>query len=743
MSRRSLHYIIPLLMVAAALVLRVSVPAVEEAQLKVFDTYQRLSPRTYQPAPVRFVDLDDESLERIGQWPWPRTFVADLVARLANAGAAVIVFDMVFAEPDRTSPSQILPLWPATPEVRALRGNSAALPDHDAILADVIAQANVVTGFVLTPEPSASAPPLRGSFAFAGDNPLPFLTPYRGAIVNLPEIAAGAEGNGSFNLVAERDGTIRRIPLFLRIGETIYPTLLAEALRVAQGARTFVLKSSGANLEASFGQSTGLNNVKIGNVEIPVDANGRMWVHFTEDVPARRVPAWRVFEDDFDPALIEGQIVFVGTTAAGLKDIRATPLNPAAAGVEVHVQAVEQALLGHFLQRPDWADGAEIVFMTALGLLLVFLLPHLGALWSAFMGVVGIAAAVTASWFLFKDQLVLLDPIYPSLVVLLVYLAGSLLNFLRTEQERRQVRGAFSQYLSPALVRQLADNPDQLVLGGEMRDMTILFCDIRGFTTISERYKTDPKGLTKLINGFHSPMTNLILDRGGTIDKYIGDAIMAFWNAPLDDPDQASHACEAALAMFEGLDELNKNLRIEAQSAGRTYDQIAIGIGLNSGACCVGNVGSDKRFDYSVLGDAVNLASRLEGQSRQYGVGIVIGEETRKLAPDFAAVELDLIAVKGKEEAVQVYGLVGDAQRRDSIGFRRLEARHKEMLVAYRRQNWSSALDYLGEARGLARDAFGEAMLDHLYGIYEKRILHCLENPPPDDWEGVFVATSK
>ena len=322
---------------------------------------------------------------------------------------------------------------------------------------------------------------------------------------------------------------------------------------MAQGARTFILKSSGANLEESFGAITGLNNVKIGNFEIPVDSRGRLWVHFTEDTPERRVPAWRTLSPDFDASLVEGQIVFIGTTAAGLKDLRATPLNPAAAGVEVHIQIVEQILLGHYLQRPDWADGAEILYLIVLGLLLVAILPRLGALWSAIVGVAGITGAIAASWFLFTDALWLLDPIYPSFVVLLVYLAGSLLNFLRTEAEKRQVRGAFSQYLSPALVEQLAKNPDQLVLGGEMRDMTLLFCDIRGFTTISETFKTDPQGLTPLINRFLTPMTNLILDRNGTIDKYMGDCIMAFWNAPLDDTEHAPHGCDSALAMFEDL----------------------------------------------------------------------------------------------------------------------------------------------------------------------------------------------
>ena len=566
-------------------------------------------------------------------------------------------------------------------------------------------------------------------------------------MTNLPAIEEGAAGSGSFNLVPEADSIIRRVPLFFLIGETIYPSLAAEALRVAQGARTFILKSSGANLEESFGASTGLNNVKIGNFEIPVDSRGRLWVHFTEDTPERRVPAWRTLSPDFDASLVEGQIVFIGTTAAGLKDLRATPLNPAAAGVEVHIQIVEQILLGHYLQRPDWADGAEILYLIVLGLLLVAILPRLGALWSAIVGVAGITGAIAASWFLFTDALWLLDPIYPSFVVLLVYLAGSLLNFLRTEAEKRQVRGAFSQYLSPALVEQLAKNPDQLVLGGEMRDMTLLFCDIRGFTTISETFKTDPQGLTRLINRFLTPMTNLILDRNGTIDKYMGDCIMAFWNAPLDDTEHAPHGCDSALAMFEDLGGLNDSLKFEAAADGRQYHPIKIGIGINSGECVVGNMGSDKRFDYSVLGDAVNLAARLEGQSKNYGVGVVIGEQTYKSVPAYATLELDLIAVKGKTEAVHIYAMMGDQAERQTPAFAGLATEHQAMIDAYRTQSWLKAKAQLLKCRELAANVFDMSSalgtLDALHDLYEERIRHYIENPPPEDWDGVFVATTK
>jgi adenylate cyclase len=738
-------------MILAAVVVRAAVPQVEEFRMRVFDVYQRLAPREYEPVPVKYVDLDDESLERIGQWPWPRTFVAQLVAQLANAGAAAIAFDIVFAEPDRTSPQYIIDLWPLTREVEALKANIDSLPNHDAILADVIAQTPVITGFVLTGDPSLPrAPAHKASVSYGGDNPLNHLFGFRGAVATLDSLSEHAAGNGSFNLVAERDGIVRRVPLFLRLEgqDTPYPSLSAEVMRVVQGAPGYIIKSAGASGEVGYGGvKLGLTAVKIGRIEVPTGPQGRLWIHFTKQVPERRIPAWKVFSPDFDPASVEGQIVFIGTSAAGLFDIRATPLSAAAPGVEVHVQAVEQMLLGHYLERPDWAEGAEYIYMILLGLLLVLILPRLGALWSAIVGASGIGVAVGASWYLYREELWLLDPIYASTVVVLVYMSSTLLNFLKTEAEKRQVRGAFSQYLSPALVEQLAEQPERLVLGGEMRDMTLLFCDIRGFTTISEQFKTNPTGLTKLINRFLTPMTNMILDRRGTIDKYMGDCIMAFWNAPLDDAAHAAHGCDSALAMFNALHGLNEKLKQEAESESRPHYPINIGIGLNSGECCVGNMGSDKRFDYSVLGDAVNLAARLEGQSKNYGVGVVIGDETRKAAPEYAAIELDLIAVKGKTEPVRIFGLRGDPAENATEAFQHLKREHEAMIAAYRGQQWDVATQKIATCRDLARRTNGEAHglgdLDVLYDLYEERIAVYRATPPGDDWAGVFVATSK
>jgi adenylate cyclase len=743
MTYRWLHIVVPALLIAIAAVVKQLVPAVEEFQLKVFDFYQRIAPRTYEPVPVRYVDIDDVSLAKIGQWPWPRTRIAELVARLSNAGAATIVFDVVFAEPDRTSPRQVVPLWPATPEVEALQNRIDGLPDHDDILADVIRQTgNVVTGFVLTDRATQRLPRRTFGFSFAGYDPRPFITAYKGAIVNLEAIEQAAAGNGSFNFRPERDGVVRRAPLVLRIGDEIFPSLTAEAVRVAQGAGSPIIKSVGANRESGFGEHTGIARVRLGRAEVPTDEFGAIWVHYTRPVPERRISVIEVFDDAFDEKRVEGHIVFVGTSAAGLFDLRPTPLNPAAPGVEIHVQAVEQMLLGRYLERPDFAPFIEFAYMIALGIVLIAILPWLGAVWAALVGFLGFAFAIGISWYFYAEPRWLVDPIYASIVVFIVFVSSSALNFLRTESEKNVVRGAFAQYLSPALVEQLASDPSRLKLGGEMKNMTFLFCDVRGFTAISETFKSNPQGLTKLINKFLTPMTNLILERQGTIDKYMGDCIMAFWNAPLDDAEHARHACGSALAMFDFLPKLNDQLKTEAEAENRPFYPIKIGIGLNTGDCVVGNMGSDRRFDYSVLGDAVNLASRLEGQSKTYGMNVVIGPETRAQAPEFAAIELDRIAVKGKKEAVTIHGLLGPAEMAQGEPFKAFQDKNEAFLAAYRGQQWDAAEALMAQCRALAK-ALNPDGLDDFYDLYAERITEYRANPPPADWDGVYVATSK
>ena len=453
-----------LLLLAGGVTLRIADPAlIQTLRLGVYDSFQRLKPRVYEPAPVRIIDLDDETLARMGQWPWPRTLVAELVERLTSLGAAVIVFDIVFAEPDRTSPRAVLPLWPDIPEVEALRQAAAKLPSHDEILAQAIAKSRVVTGFVLDRSGAGRTPVLKKSYVFGGEDPLRWATRFTGAVTSLAVLEDAAAGNGSFNMTIDQDGIVRRYNTMVRLGDALYPSLALETLRVVQGGRrSFQIKTAGASGEYAMGASTGITKVKIGSFVIPTDSRGRMWIHFTDAVPERFIPTWKVFEADFPRQAVEGMILLIGTSAAGLKDQRPTPLNAAAAGVEVHAQALEQMILGKFLERPDWAEGAEILYLAGLGLLLITLLPWHGALWCAVLGGGATLGAFGFSWYAYDTLGMLFDPVYPSIFALMVYIILSLVNFLRNEAEKNQVRGAFGRYMSPALVEQLAENPDQL-----------------------------------------------------------------------------------------------------------------------------------------------------------------------------------------------------------------------------------------------------------------------------------------
>ena len=351
---------------------------------------------------------------------------------------------------------------------------------------------------------------------------------------------------------------------------------------------------------------------------IPTDSNGRIYVYFRKHDPNLYVPAKDVFNGTVDPARIQGKFVLIGASAAGLLDIRSTPLDAAIPGVEVHANMLDTIFTESSLIRRTDATGIELTGALLAGILMIILVPLIGVWYTLGLLVLLLGGLAGGSWYLFDQELTLVDVTYPGFSTLAMWATLTVTSFSAEAAQRRQVRSAFGHYLSPALVEQLADDPDQLHLGGEMKDMTLLFADIRGFTTISEQFKTDPEGLTALINSFLTPMTNMILERNGTIDKYMGDCIMAFWNAPLDDADHARHACASSLAMFEALEPLNAEIKAKREAAGEPFYPIKIGIGLNSGMCCVGNMGSDMRFDYSVLGDAVNLAARLEGQSKNY-----------------------------------------------------------------------------------------------------------------------------
>jgi adenylate cyclase len=711
--------------------LRAADPApVEEIRVRTFDAFQRIDPRKKTARPVTIVDIDDKSLEKLGQWPWPRTRLADLITELTRLGAVVIAFDAVFPEPDRLNPALAADTFRNLDE--ETRTRLRALPSNDQIFADAIRKSRVVLGESGLPEEIAALDktlPVTG-LAMLGEEPQRFMFEFPGLLRNVPVLEHAAAGRGLFTIRPERDGIVRRVPMIMLAQGQTMPSLTFEMLRVATGSGTILIKA----------EKAGIKSLGIKGVQIPTDHNGQLWVHYARNDASIYVPAVNVLEKNVAPDMIAGKLVLIGTSAVGLNDIKTTPVSRAMPGVEIHAQVLESALTGAVISQPNYGIAVEFATALLFGLLVIAFAPLFGPVTLVALGAAFAAALLGTSVYFYTQHRLLIDFTYPLMSTTAIYLTLIFSSFVREQQQRKQIRGAFAQYMSPVLVEQLAQSPEKLVLGGEEREMTIMFSDVRGFTTISETYKNDPQGLTALMNRFLTPLTNAILARKGYIDKYMGDAIMAFWNAPLDDEQHEINACEAAIDMLEKIDEVNKQRQQEAADGGHVYIPLNIGIGINTGIGVVGNMGSDLKFNYSVLGDSVNLASRLEGQSKEYGFPIIVGSKTAMAAKEkFAILELDFIMVKGKTEPEVIYAIAGREDVAQSGRFQRLRNLTIEMLACYRNRDWDGALAAI--ERGRKTDEAN--VLERLYDLYEARIRGYLENPPPEDWNGAFALLTK
>ncbi|GMB79338.1 adenylate/guanylate cyclase domain-containing protein [Shinella zoogloeoides] len=691
----------------------------------LFDAYQNIRPRpaTEQP-PVVVVDIDEASIVKLGQWPWPRDVIARMVDRLTAAGVASIGFDIVFSEPDRLS------LERAAEELRR-RGARIDLPadavalDNDAVLSQSFSRSNVAAGFALTDESVEPPPDAKAGFAFGGGDPRAYLPHFQGAVRNLDRLHTAAPGAGFFSFATSRDHVIRTMPLAAVSGGRLYPALGMETLRLALGASGFVLRGNDASGEGGGGRP-GLSAIRVGEIAVPTGPDGRMRVYYS-GLPAMPVlSAASLLDGTADLTLLEGRIVLVGTSAVGLRDIVATPVSRATPGVNVHAEIIDQIVAGIFLREPDWAPGAVLSVTLLAGVVLIAVAGRCSAQTSALVlaGFVGLSLA--ASWLAFSRADLLVDPVGAVATLLVVFLVLTPLRLALENREKQFVKNAFGRYLAPALVERLAEEPQALELGGETRRVTVLFSDIRGFTTLSEGM--DPQALTGLINGVLTPLTDVLLTREATIDKYIGDAIMAFWNAPLDIANHEEKACRAALDMARAVERLN---------TGRDTP-IRIGIGLNSGDACVGNLGSAQRFSYSALGDSVNLASRIESLTKFYGVTIAVSEFTRQKVEGLAFLEADFVRVKGRAAPVRLHILLGDEAMAQSAGFAALSERHGAFLELYRAGHFAAARDALPVL--LAMDI---ADLTGLYDLYAERLAALIADPPGDAWDGVFVAREK
>ena len=663
---------------------------VQVAKLKAFD-YQLQNEEVVIDDNLIYVTLGEKSIEENGQWPWPRDKIANLIWELRQEGAGIIVLPMLFSEEDRFGKDQ--ELWDA-------------LNMNGVVIAQTGSSQKTTTG-VFRPVNMV------GGNKDASNN----LFTYNGM---LPPIF-NSEGVGVINTAPEIDGVVRRVPLLINVQNELYPNIAVEALRVMVGVPNYYMKTTPYGID-----SIRVKGFPIKRGIIKTDDRARIFLRWNTEIKTLDYKT-----DDLYP--VEGKTVIIGITAEGLANPLATPIGEKYPH-EIIGATLSTIILGETVSRPMWADLYELGAILAMGIIIVIasaLLPYM-VIFGLMIGT-GVGIIYGVGYF-FTKELWLLDPTMPLFMLTLVGLHGIFNRFVKEFQLKQQIKKQFGTYLSPAMVQKLQKNPELLKLGGDTRYMTFLFCDIRGFTPISEQYKTNPQGLTELVNRFLTPMTDIIMENEGTIDKYMGDCIMAFWNAPLDVSDQEGKAVKTAVKMLEHLKVLNKELEIDGMLP------INIGIGINSGSVVVGNMGSNQRFDYSVLGDAVNLAARLEGQSKGYGVKTIIGEDTAKEIDDmFAVLELDKIAVKGKTEGVKIFTVLGEhTWLNKNSNYVWETQQHDKMLQLYRQKNFDAAAK-------LTEDLMGSfiGIMDGYYMTWIERCEEMKSKELPDDWDGTYVATTK
>ena len=686
---------------------------------------------------ISIVDIDEKSLQSIGQWPWPRNIVADLIQKIHKSGASVIGLDVVFAENDRTSPKNsllslrdILSERYTQQELTALSEKSAF--DYDIILGDVVADAPTVLGYVFQT--------VNDGLKKEGDRPFPsinlslsppelqykdltMLSAYR-AILNVPDIAI-ARTEGFFNVFPDLSGTVRKVPLFMELDGIPYPSLGLEMLRVGLNIPQVTLHAS----HQKKGDKFSFLGLTLKNKFIPTDGQGQVTINFRGPVGSfPYTSAVDVLQGSTAANAFKDRYVLVGTSAAGLLDLRATPFSNVYPGVEVHANLIDNILQGDPFTHDIFTEiGLTYTTIVIGGLTIAALLtyssPLIGGFGSLFL-IITCLLYGNYKFFFLENKLV--GVTYPLFSILSVFLFVTLFNFFFKDREKKFIQSAFSHYVSPKVVDQLIQLPDKLSLKGEEKKLTIFFNDIRDFTAISERMHSQQLGI--FMNEYLTAMSNVIMEHGGTVDKYIGDAIMALWGAPLDDEKHAENAVRASLHMLQKLEELKPVWQRKGLPA------VDIGIGLNTGVVSVGNFGSEQRFDYTALGDAVNLASRLEGLNKLYGTNILISQSTKsELQDKFFCRFVDLVRVIGKNEPVTIYQPLSEGAPAPFLNNQVVS--YHEAISLYRARQFS-------EARRIFEELAGSSG-DKLLRIYLDRVKVFADNPPSEEWDGVFTATTK
>ncbi|MGR8940131.1 MAG: CHASE2 domain-containing protein [Gammaproteobacteria bacterium] len=645
------HAIFLFLTIILGLIIYISDPIpIQTLRNTTFDQFQRWKPRTYNgDIPVKIIDIDEESLQRLGQWPWPRTRIAELVALLQNAGASAIAIDFQFADFDRTSPRSLVNLLRIPARSRQLLNS---LPDHDLFLASAIAKSQVVLGFTLKSEGSqGSAPEIKAPYVASEESPEPNFAHFESALTSLRMLESVAKGNGALNFISDADGNVRKLPLLFSFRKAIVPSLVAETLRIAQRADKYTMRS-----ESEHGY--GLSEIGIGKLAIPTTPKGEIWLSFSESAPSRYISAWKIFEAKEPKTSLANQIVLIGSSADGVTDRYFSPVAGMIPAVELHAQAIEQILSGDRLNRPSWCKVMEVIAIIGGGLIVGITAFNFSAAVSFFVFLGVLAALWISAWFAYASGQLLIDPTIPSLMLALTFIFNNVLQHLYSERRQRWVEQAFSRYISPNLVDHLIAHPDALELGGRRQICSFVFTDLVDFTGLLE--KMDPGEAVTLLNVYLDRMIAIAFSHQGTLDRIVGDAVAIMFSAPVLQTDHQRRAVECAMDMHRFANQYCSELKAKGIIFGQTR------IGIHTGEVIVGNFGGKTIFDYRALGDPVNTASRLEGANKYLGTLICVSEHTLSGCPDIPARPIGRLLLKGKSVSLMVFEVLDSKATRDT-----------------------------------------------------------------------------
>ncbi len=707
---------------------------------KLYDYRLRLTLPNKGDDRIVILDIDEKSLKEEGRWPWGRDKMATLMDKLFDHyGVAVVGFDVVFAERDTSSGLKVLQdlgqnQFKSMTQFQSVLSQIKPHLEYDQLFADKIKHRNVVLGYYFSNSERGYAKSMSGVLpepvfpagTFKG-RPISFVR-WDSYGANLPELQSSAAMAGHFNPKIDFDGVVRRVPMIVEYDGAYYESLSLAVVRTVLGMPKLT-PGYATGKDKNYG---GLEWLMLesaqGNLRIPVDDEVSALVSFRgERGTFRYISASDVLHERTPHPDMQNKIVLVGTSAPGLMDMRSTPVGEVYPGVEVHANMISGILNQDIKQNPPYVLGANVLLLLVVGVSLAILLPMLSPIHGTLLSAGVLLFEVTISGSLWQYGNIALPLAGGLIMVFALFALNMTYGYFTTERTKRQITGLFGQYVPSEVVDEMSKNPEQVSMEGESREMSILFSDVRGFTTISEGL--EPKDLSLLMNEFLTPLSRVIYSHRGTIDKYMGDCIMAFWGAPLPDTRHSYHAVLSGLEMQRALSALQPHFKE------RGWPEIRIGVGINTGRVSVGNMGSEMRVAYTVMGDAVNLASRLEGITKEYGAGVLVGEVTKEETPEFIYRELDLVRVKGKDKPVAIFEPLGLAGEVEQAVLEEIKL-FQQALRMYRKQEWDKAELQLFNLLKIAPHA-------KLYEVYTERVAHYRNNPPGENWDGVFVFKTK